>query len=291
VVIIKDIALLELLMEQKKQLGSILLEAGIISPKTLERALERQKGSGKRLGIILEEMGVIIESELVETLAQQFGFKTVKDFAGYSFSIDLLDLVHEDMAVQRTIFPLKLQNGILAVAINDPFDNDTIEFIGKKTGLKIMPVLSTRQDILAAIKKHYLRNVETVADKRKVLVVDDSQPIAAIIEVALKKEGYEVSVGQDGVEGLKMALVEKPDLIICDSIMPRMDGFALIRAIRANPVTAQIPMILLTSKASGEDEQRAFEAGFLDFIPKPVQPIRIVSRVKHALELIDAMKK
>jgi CheY-like chemotaxis protein len=56
-------------------------------------------------------------------------------------------------------------------------------------------------------------------------------------------------------------------------------------------VTAQIPMILLTSKASGEDEQRAFEAGFLDFIPKPVQPIRIVSRVKHALELIDAMKK
>lgn len=154
-----------------------------------------------------------------------------------------------------------------------------------------MPVLSTRQDILAAIKKHYLRDSEIHADRRKVLVVDDSQPIATIIEVALKKEGFEVSVALDGVEGLKIALVEKPDLIICDSIMPRMDGFALIRAIRANPTIARIPMILLTSKASGEDEQRAFEAGFLDFIPKPVQPIRIVSRVKHALELIDAMKK
>jgi len=278
-------------MEQKKQLGTLLVEKEIISNRTLERALERQQGSGKRLGVVLEEMGVITERELVDTLARQFGFKTVKDFSGHTFASALLDLVHEDMAVQRTVFPLKLSDGILAIAINDPFDNDTLEFIGKKTGLKIMPVLSTREDILAAIKKHYLRNAEPPVHKLKVLVVDDSQPIAAIIEVALKKEGYEVSVGQDGVEGLKLALVEKPDLIICDSIMPRMDGFALIRALRANPATAEIPMILLTSKASGEDEQRAFEAGFLDFIPKPVQPIRIVSRVKHAFTLIAAMKK
>lgn len=278
-------------MENKKQLGTILVEKEIISSKTLERALERQKGSGKRLGVVLEEMGVITEGELVDTLARQFGFKTVKDFAGYSFASSLLDLIHEDMAVQRTIFPLKLSEGILAVATNDPFDSDTLEFLGKKINLKIMPVLATRKDILDAIKKHYLRNAETAVDKRKILVVDDSQPIATIIEVALKKEGYEVIVGQDGVEGLKLALVEKPDLIICDSVMPRMDGFALIRALRSNPATAHIPMILLTSKASGEDEQRAFEAGFLDFVSKPVQPIRIISRVKHALTLIDAMKK
>lgn len=278
-------------MENKKQLGTILVEKEIISNKTLERALERQKGSGKKLGVVLEEMGVITEEELIDTLARQFGFKTVKNFAGYSFATSLLDLIHEDMAVQRTIFPLKLTDGVLAVATNDPFDNDILEFLGKKTGLKIMPVLSIRQDIVDAIKKHYLKNAEAAVDKRKILVVDDSQPIATIIEVALKKEGYDVCVGQDGVEGLKMALVEKPDLIICDSVMPRMDGFALIRALRANPATAQIPMILLTSKASGEDEQRAFEAGFLDFVPKPVQPIRIVSRVKHALTLIDAMNK
>lgn len=278
-------------MENRKQLGTILVEKEIISNKTLERALERQKGGGKKLGVVLEEMGVITEGELIDTLARQFGFKTVKNFAGYSFATSLLDLIHEDMAVQRTIFPLKLSDGILAVATNDPFDNDILEFLGKKTGLKIMPVLSVRQDIVDAIKKHYLKNAEAAVNKRKILVVDDSQPIATIIEVALKKEGYDVCVGQDGVEGLKMALVEKPDLIICDSVMPRMDGFALIRALKANPATAQIPMILLTSKASGEDEQRAFEAGFLDFVPKPVQPIRIVSRVKHAFTLIDAMTK
>jgi len=278
-------------MDNKKQFGTLLVERNIISGITLERALERQKDSGKKLGAVLEEMGVITEKELIDTLAKQFGFKTVKEFAGYSFPGELLDLIHEDMALQRTIFPLKNQEGTLAIAINDPFDNDTFEFLAKKTGLKIMPVLATRQDIQAAIKKHYLRDAEPDSDRRKVLVVDDSLPIATIIEVALKKEGYDVSVGQDGVEGLKIALVEKPDLIICDSVMPRMDGFALIRAIRANPATAGIPLILLTSKASGEDEQRAFEAGFLDFIPKPVQPIRIVSRVNHAFTLMAAMKK
>jgi CheY-like chemotaxis protein len=278
-------------MEQKKQLGTLIVESGIISAKTLERALERQKGSGKKLGIVLEEMGVITEGELVDTLAKQFGFKTAKGFASYAFPRDLLGFVPEDLAVQKTIFPLKASEGVLAIAVTDPFDNDTFEFLAKRSGLKILPVLSTRKEIQSAITGHYLKGRESEAGMLKVLVVDDSSSISAIIANALHKEGYAVSVAADGVEGLKLAMVEKPDLIICDSVMPRMDGFTMMRALRANPVTAGIPAILLTSKASGEDEQRAFEAGFLDFIPKPVQAIRIVSRVKHAFLMIAAMKK
>lgn len=275
----------------KKQLGTILVEAGIITNTTLERALERQKGSGKRLGIVLEEMGVITELELVDALARQFGFKTAKRFAEFSFPQNIISLVHEDMVVQKLIFPLKAQDGVLALAVTDPFDNDTFDYLSKKTGMRVMPVISTRKEIMEAIKCHYLRGREDQSGQRKILVVDDSTSVATIISVALKKEGYRVFEANDGVDGLKMAIAEKPDLIICDSIMPRMDGFAMMRALRANHVTATIPVILLTSKASGEDEQRAFESGFLDFIPKPVQPIRIVTRVKHAFELIDAMKK
>ena len=70
-----------------------------------------------------------------------------------------------------------------------------------------------------------------------------------------------------------------------------MDGYSLKYSLAATPSTASIPMILLTSKASGEDEQKALEAGFLDFIPKPVQTIRVVSRVKRAFELIKSMQK
>lgn len=279
-------------MESKKQLGAILVEAGIITILTLERALERQKGSGKRLGIVLEEMGVITEAELVDALARQFGFKTAKRFADFSFPQSVLDYVHEDMAVQKLVFPLKVQDGVLALAVTDPFDIECFDFLAKKTGLRIMPVIAPRKEIQAAIKGHYLRGREgDVFGRLKVLVVDDSTSVATIIAVALKKEGYEVLEANDGVDGLKLAIAERPDLIICDSVMPRMDGFALLRALRTNPATEAIPAILLTSKASGEDEQKAFESGFLDFIPKPVQPIRIITRVKHAFELIKAMKR
>jgi CheY-like chemotaxis protein len=278
-------------MEQKKQLGTILLETGIISPKTLERALERQKGSGKRLGIVLEEMGVITEDELIDALAKQFGFKVARGFADYSFPKDILALVNSDLAVQRLLFPLKIHDGFLAVAVTDPFDIDTFDFIAKKTGYKVLPVLSSRHEIMKAITGHYLKEGESKPGQIKILLVDDSNTVTALIAAALKKEGYAVFEASDGVEGLKVALAEKPNLVICDSIMPRMDGFSMLRALQANPSTAGISAILLTSKASGEDEKRAFDAGFLDFIPKPVQPIRIISRVKRAIELINAMKR
>lgn len=278
-------------MEQKRKLGSLLVEKEIISTRTLERALERQKGSGKRLGMVLEEMGVITEEELIDALARQFGFKTAKGFAGYSFPPDLLDHLHVDMAVQKLVFPLKVHGEMLAIAVTDPFDLDTFNFLEKKIGMKVMPVLATRHEIMAAITNHYLRGKSPDTGRRKILVVDDSTAISAIIAATLTKEGYTVIEATDGVEGLKLAMSEKPDLIICDSVMPRMDGFTMLRALKANTAIAGIPVILLTSKASGEDEQQAFEAGFLDFIPKPVLPIRIVSRVKHAFALITAMKK
>ena len=277
-------------MAEKKQLGDLLVEAGIITVKTLERVLERQKGSGKRLGIMLEEMGVITDEELVDALAKQFGFKTVKGFSLATFPRDLLDMVPEDLAVQKQLFPIKEKDGMLAIAVTDPFDNDTFDFIAKKSGKKVFPVLATRKEVGEAIKKSYLLGKVASEDRIRVLVVDDSQPIATIIQVALQKEGFDVEVGHDGLEGLKMAMSNKPDLIICDSVMPRMDGYGLMRAIKGNPAIEDIPMILLTSKASGEDEQKALEMGFIDFIPKPVQPIRVVSRVKRALELLKKYK-
>lgn len=277
-------------MSDKKHFGDILVEAGIITGKTLERALERQKQGGKRLGIVLEEMGVITKEELLNTLSQQLGFKTVRSIVNYSFAKELLALVPEDLAVEKNIFPLKDQQGMLALAMADPFDYETQDFLAKKISRKIVPVLALPGDISAAIEKFYLGERAQKSRKRKVLVVDDSLPIATIIETALQKEGYEVILGHDGLVGLKLAITHQPDLVICDSVMPRMDGFGLLRALQANPATADTPIILLTSKAGGEDEQRALEAGFLDFIAKPVQPIRIVSRVNRAFTLIDKLK-
>lgn len=273
-----------------KHLGDILVEAEIISKKTLERALVRQKAGKQRLGVVLEEMGVITEEELAEALGAQFNFKTVKNFIDHSFSQDLLDLLPSDFAMKKLVFPLKQKDLMLAVAITDPFDMETMEMLARITGLQIIPVISTRREILDAISKHYLKSPIRSGSSDAILIVEDSAPVAAVIQVALAREGYQVLVACDGLEGLKLAISERPRLIITDSVMPRMDGFGLLRALKANPMTSEIPVIMLTSKASSEDEQKALEFGFIDFIPKPVQPVRVVSRVKRALELTKKYK-
>lgn len=279
-------------MAEKKHLGDLLVEAGIITVKTLERALQRQKGTRKRLGMILEEMGVITEEELAEALAKQFNFKTVKNLTNYSFPADLLQMVPQDLALQKLVFPLKRQDVMLALAITDPFDEETIDFISKKTGLKVFPVLTTRQEILSAISKHYLKGEEAKPQQRKrILVVEDTVTVATVIRVALEKEGYDILMATDGLEGLKLALTERPDLIISDAVMPRMDAYEMQRSLKANAASVNIPIIILTSKASSEDEQKALEAGFFDFISKPVNVVRVVSRVKRALEFVDTMQK
>lgn len=274
-----------------KQLGDILVEAEIISKMTLERALERQKSEKQRLGVVLEEMGVITEEELAEALAKQFNFKTIKNFISHSFPPELLDLLPSDFAMKKLVFPLKQKDNMLAVAITDPFDMETMEMLNRITGFQVVPVISTRREILDAISKHYLKGTIGPGSGDAILVVEDSSPVAAIIQAALTKEGYSVLMACDGLEGLKLAVAERPKLIITDSVMPRMDGFGLMRALKANQMTTDIPVIMLTSKATTEEEQKALEFGFIDFIPKPVQPVRVVSRVKRALELTKKYKR
>ena len=180
---------------------------------------------------------------------------------------------------------------MLAVAITDPFDLETMESLTRITGFQVIPVISTRREILDAIAKNYLKSSIHSEGAESILIVEDSVPIATVIQVALAREGFSAIVAHDGLEGLKLAISERPQLIITDSVMPRMDGFGLLRAIKANPMTSHRPVIMLTSKASTEDEQRALELGFIDFIPKPVQPVRVVSRVKRALELVKKYKR
>jgi len=274
-----------------KHLGDILVEAEIISKKTLERALARQKEGNQRLGTVLEEMGVITEDELAEALGAQFKFKTVKNFINQSFAQELLDLLPSDFVMKKLVFPLKQKDSMLAVAITDPFDMETIEMLTRITGFQIIPVISTRREILDAISKYYLKSPISSETTDSILIVEDSPAVAAVIQAALTKAGYMVSMAVDGLEGLKIALSERPILIVTDSVMPRMDGFGLLRALKANPMTSEIPVIMLTSKASSEDEQKALEFGFIDFIPKPVQPLRVISRVKRVLELTKKYKR
>ncbi|WP_136524904.1 response regulator [Geomonas ferrireducens] len=271
----------------KIPLGQLLVRSGIITVKTLERALARQATCGKRLGGVLLEMGVLTEDELLEALGQQYGLDTVPRLFTGQLPAELLALVPADLAITRPLLPLRLENGALFVAVSDPLDGETVALLERHGSVRVTQLLCRPGELAAAVKQQYHR--DQGGSDMKILVVDDPAAMSDV-EGALRREGYQVFTARDGVEGLRIAFSQKPDLILCDAATPRMDGYALMRAVKANPSSAGTLMILLTSKASPEEEHRALKAGFHDFIGKPMMTIRVVSRVRRAFEIIDKVR-
>jgi two-component system chemotaxis sensor kinase CheA len=110
--------------------------------------------------------------------------------------------------------------------------------------------------------------VPTVAARAKLLVVDDALTVRELQRSILERAGYEVVTAVDGVEAMA-TLAEGPvDLVLTDVEMPRMDGFALTESIRANPARSNLPVLILTSRASEDDRQRGMEAGADGYIVK-----------------------
>jgi CheY-like chemotaxis protein len=275
-------------MAKRKLFGEILVEAGVITETALRNALHRQSLTGGRLGQVLEQMTLISEHDIAVCLGRQFGFKMVRDFAKYSFSAELLQLVGAEEATKNFIFPLKKEEKVLYLAMSNPLDIQTIDNITFRTRLRIVPCVTTPKDVLAAVNRHYLKQETEKAqsDWWTVLVVDDQETLRTAMVAALKKQGYAVLEGVNGAEGLKMALQQHPHLIVTDTMMTRMDGVEMFRALQANSSTHKLPVIALSSKASAEEEARLLGMGYFDFIAKPANPVRLVARVKRALQMV-----
>lgn len=269
----------------RKKMGETLVEMGVINLETLEKALSLQKNSGTRLGQVLEEMDVLLEEDLARALAKQFGFRYIKGLSRFRFPPEVLALCDAETAISKSIFPLKVEGKTLHLAMSNPLDIELQNDLSFKIGLNISPCVTSPEEIKAAIRKHYLVEVETEENDRSwtILIVDDQEIVLAAAEAALKKEGYTVYKAENGAEGLKKAMQIKPHLIITDVLMPRMDGLEMFRALQANRGVAEIPVIALSAKASAEEEYRLLEMGFYDFVPKPINPIRLAARVRRAM--------
>ena len=118
---------------------------------------------------------------------------------------------------------------------------------------------------------------------KKVLVIDDQQFILRVIESKLKSGGLEVITAVDGVEGLKKAFEEKPDLVMTDIMMPNLDGFGVYRELQKNPQTQKIPVIFLT--ALGEEREELKELGPAAVITKPFSPRQVLNTVNSMLNM------
>ncbi len=117
----------------------------------------------------------------------------------------------------------------------------------------------------------------------KILVVDDEHNIVDILKVNLEREGYTVIVAYDGVQALEMALSQKPDLVLLDCMLPKMDGFDVCRKIRQQ---MSIPILMLTAKSEEIDKVLGLELGADDYITKPFSVREVLARVKAQLRRV-----
>ena len=119
--------------------------------------------------------------------------------------------------------------------------------------------------------------------KGRILVVDDEIYIVHILDFSLGMEGYEVLTALDGEQALEKARVEKPDLIVLDIMMPKLDGYETCKILKAEPDTKDIPVILLSAKGRNVDQKIGFEVGADDYITKPFSPRKLVERINAIL--------
>jgi pilus assembly protein CpaE len=124
----------------------------------------------------------------------------------------------------------------------------------------------------------------------KVLVVDDDLNIQRVLVFTLKQEGFEVLVASDGQAGVEMAREAKPDLILMDATMPKLDGYAATQQIRAAEEAGQrVPIIILTSEAEVAERVKGLRAGADDDIVKPFHPLELMARIKALLSRTGAL--
>ncbi|MCH5223025.1 MAG: response regulator transcription factor [Muribaculaceae bacterium] len=119
-------------------------------------------------------------------------------------------------------------------------------------------------------------------NKDKILLVEDDSTLSFIIQEALKREGFEVATASNGDSGLRSFQEFQPDIIIADVMMPKMDGFEMVRQIRLK--APSIPVLFLTARTSLEDVVKGFELGANDYIRKPFQILELVVRIKALLK-------
>jgi DNA-binding response OmpR family regulator len=117
----------------------------------------------------------------------------------------------------------------------------------------------------------------------KILVAEDSSTVRRLVATRLGADGFDVVEAEDGEEAVLLATAERPDLIVLDKVMPKLDGFEVIRLLRENEETRSIPIVMLTEQAGEEDVLDGLDLGVEEYMPKPFSPRELSSRVKRVL--------
>jgi two-component system phosphate regulon response regulator PhoB len=121
----------------------------------------------------------------------------------------------------------------------------------------------------------------------RILVAEDSTTVRKLVAARLRADGYDVLEAEDGEQALASALGERPDLIVLDKVMPKLDGFEVVRELRQHPETATLPIVMLTEQTGEDDVIGGLELGVTEYMPKPFSPRELSSRIRRALDAAE----
>ena len=124
-----------------------------------------------------------------------------------------------------------------------------------------------------------------MSEKARILVVDDTPANVRLLEQVLLLAGFEVVTAASGEEGLAKVVFAKPDIVLLDVVMPEMSGYEVCRALRANPATALLPVVMVTALDPETERVKGIEAGADDFLTKPINQPELFARVKSLLRI------
>ncbi|EGV32807.1 response regulator receiver protein [Thiorhodococcus drewsii AZ1] len=122
---------------------------------------------------------------------------------------------------------------------------------------------------------------------KRILIVDDEPNIVISLEFLMMREGHEVRVARDGEAGLNAVRTHRPDLVVLDVMMPKLDGFAVLETVRSEPELAHTRILMLTAKGGEADRQKGLSLGADAYMTKPFSTRELVEQVKELLALTD----
>ena len=123
----------------------------------------------------------------------------------------------------------------------------------------------------------------------RILVVEDDPVIRANVLELLVEEGFEVVAAQDGADGLALAKARVPDLVVCDIMLPKLDGYGVLQAVRADPALASLPFIFLTAKADRSDVRLGMSLGADDYLSKPFTASDLLDAVRTRMRRVSEL--
>lgn len=235
-----------------------------------------------------EEMAELIrlelESEGYEVLTSNCGQKGMELIHETRPHVVLLDIMIGDGKGYEILKNIKEHHKDIAVIIVTATGAETEVQKGLELGADdyiAKPFYSGL--FLQRIQKRLKTKRQDIKPESKIVVIDDDSELTQSLMTHLKKRGYRATGAYSGREGLELVRTINPDLVILDIIMPEMDGYEVLKALKKEPATQDITVILLTAKGLDEDIQRGLDLGADDYITKPFPPALLNKRIQDVL--------